>query len=137
MSNTDKVGYKSPPKEGQWKKGQSGNPSGKKKVPPVEVKSLFYWIAAKLQAVIETTQNGETIKMTAAEAIATLISQKIMHAPLKEGIEALKALKMLGVFEQEHSITDQVEEAGSGCYSEEDRRLMKYLIQGPVPSKKL
>lgn len=31
MSDDDKVGYKNPPKATQWKKGQSGNPSGRAK----------------------------------------------------------------------------------------------------------
>ena len=31
----EKVGYKSPPRASQWKKGQSGNPTGRKKRPVV------------------------------------------------------------------------------------------------------
>lgn len=30
-TDDDSVGYKNPPKDTQWKPGQSGNPSGKKK----------------------------------------------------------------------------------------------------------
>src|SRR5688572_29020773 len=52
----DKVGYKSPPKHTRWKKGQSGNPKGRKKRRIVnDLRTLFDEILAEE---IKTREGG-------------------------------------------------------------------------------
>ena len=58
------VGYAKPPKHSQWKKGTSGNPSGKK--------SKELTLSEKLKAIADEEilvhKNGQTIAMTNMEA---------------------------------------------------------------------
>ena len=58
-SDEQKVGYKSPPKQTQWKKGQSGNPSGKKKK---EI-SILDQIEALAGEEVTVQQNGIPMAM--------------------------------------------------------------------------
>lgn len=43
MSKRDDVGYKKPPKKTQWKKGQSGNPSGRPKKSDKDDADIGMW----------------------------------------------------------------------------------------------
>lgn len=55
------VGYKNPPKEHQFKKGQSGNPAGRKPKPkPV---SLMEAVKLELTKMVDITEDGKVIKV--------------------------------------------------------------------------
>jgi hypothetical protein len=73
------VGYKSPPKQQRWKKGQSGNPSGKKKASKLKVQLLLTSLASKLAGPMEITMNGNKIKMAFGEAFAL----KMLHQAME------------------------------------------------------
>src|SRR5260370_16996168 len=60
------VGYKRPPKETRWKKGQSGNPSRRF---PARSISAVEMIDRLLLRPIEIVEKGETKKVTALEVI--------------------------------------------------------------------
>ena len=60
-----KVGYGKPPKETQWKKGQSGNPKGR----PKKTKDLEKLFDQELSQNIRIHENGETRTLTKLEAI--------------------------------------------------------------------
>lgn len=71
-------GYKNPPKQSQWKKGQSGNPSGKpKKAASIEAK--LKKLAAKEIVVIE---NGTQVSMTQDEAMLVAVLMKAMKGDM-------------------------------------------------------
>lgn len=95
----DEIGYQKPPKKSQWKKGQSGNPSGKKKAEPVVVMSLLAWIAQKFCDEVDTNQLGGPGKMPAAELAATVFVRKFIQASLKEQAEAMKILQQVKILE--------------------------------------
>lgn len=63
--SADGVGYQKPPKATQWKKDQSGNPSGKKK--SIDVKALVQKANAK--KVIVKTANGTLKKVPQGEVV--------------------------------------------------------------------
>lgn len=65
------VGYKKPPKETQFKKGQSGNPSGRKKKPIP--KSLHEAIVLELADIVTIKENGKAVKMPKYELLAKAI----------------------------------------------------------------
>src|ERR1700742_4558617 len=54
------VGYGKPPRSGQFKKGESGNPSGKRKAPPYGGNGF---IAAMLERVA-VQEDGKTVFLT-------------------------------------------------------------------------
>lgn len=70
-----KVGYKKPPKHGQFKKGQpSANPRGRKK----KSRNFSTLLDKALQETVTIVKNGLKKKMTAQEAIAlTMIANAI------------------------------------------------------------
>ena len=59
MSRYD-IGYKKPPKHTQFRKGQSGNPKGRKK----GVRNLKTDIQEELSEVMVVTENGKPVKMS-------------------------------------------------------------------------
>ncbi len=65
------VGYGKPPKETQFKKGQSGNPSGRKKKPIP--KSLHEAIVLELADIVTIKENGKAVKMSKYELLAKAI----------------------------------------------------------------
>ncbi len=79
------VGYKKAPKHTQWKKGQSGNPSGKKKKDEA--------IADKLRKVLKQeiilNQNGSPVAMQHEEAMIHALVRKVIN---KGDTSAFKAL---------------------------------------------
>ncbi|OLA72411.1 MAG: hypothetical protein BHW62_10200 [Acinetobacter sp. CAG:196_36_41] len=66
--NQAKVGYKNPPKSTQFKKGQSGNPAGRKKKPVP--KSLLEAMLLELSDTITIKENGKSAKMPKFELLA-------------------------------------------------------------------
>ena len=73
------TGYKKPPKEHQFKPGQSGNPKGR----PKKITSLKEALQISLNAEISTkTETGEIKKITCAEALA---KRSIVDAISKDG----------------------------------------------------
>ncbi len=86
----DKVGYKKPPKNSQFKKGKSGNPKGR---PPQKVFHEVFYDA--LNEEISLTLNGEKVIMTIKEAILKKVlidSVNGKHTATKNFIEIMKHL---------------------------------------------
>ena len=72
------VGYKKPPKHTQWKKGQSGNPSGKKK----KAESLHDIMRRLVGQEVIAQKNDVQMSMTKGEAMLTAIFGKAMKGDL-------------------------------------------------------
>jgi len=72
------VGYGKPPKHTQWQKGQSGNPSGKKK----KEQSLFDELKKLSAKEIVVQQNGVSVMMTQGKAMLTAALNKAMNGDL-------------------------------------------------------
>lgn len=84
------VGYGSPPKHSQFKKGQSGNPKGR---PPNKV--LHTVVADSLNEMVVVNVGGEKVEMTKKEAfIQQLLSESMKgkSAATKNLIYLLKNL---------------------------------------------
>jgi hypothetical protein len=68
-----KVGYKRPPKETRWKKGQSGNPARQR---PAQVLSALESIDKHLLRPIKVVENGQTRRVTTLEVILRQLLQQ-------------------------------------------------------------
>src|ERR1700730_14484659 len=84
------VGYRNPPKNGQFKKGQSGNPRGRPKKPsqPVSTAYLFRKVANEM-VVIEAGSHNES--MTRWEALA----RKVQNLALNKDSSAARLLHQM------------------------------------------
>lgn len=77
---TGVVGYQKPPKNSQFKPGQSGNPKGRPKKP--KETSFLDDAATALAEKISIIQNGKTIKLTKREfAAKTLVNNALKKDP--------------------------------------------------------
>lgn len=84
------VGYGNPPKHSQWTKGQSGNPSGKKKG-----KGLAQYLAEAGEEEKIVLVDGKTVVMPANAALAKKIYSdaiKGKHQAAKIALDAQKAI---------------------------------------------
>lgn len=68
------VGYKRPPKETRWKKGQSGNSANRRR--PAPALSALEAIDKHLLRPIEVVEKGETKRVTSLEVILRQLWQK-------------------------------------------------------------
>lgn len=80
-----KVGKGRPPKHTRFKKGQSGNPSGRKKLPDVAQAA-----ARVLQQMITVTQDGVRKKMPAIDAVLIKQLAKAMNGEFRAAEFLLK-----------------------------------------------
>jgi hypothetical protein len=109
----EKGGYCKPPKHTQFKKGQSGNPSGK----PKKVLTHTEIAARELDRRMTITEDGKKKRLSKREVIHKAIIQKAMKGDLK-------AIKMLIELDQAKSLGDQAEELMKVTlvFPEEDER---------------
>jgi hypothetical protein len=68
----DGVGYGRPPKASRWKKGQSGNPSGRPKGAP----SLMGDLASELGEVVQLTEGGRGKRVSKQRAVLKSLVNK-------------------------------------------------------------
>jgi nucleotidyltransferase/DNA polymerase involved in DNA repair len=73
MSSPPAVGYKRPPEQARWKKGQSGNPSRRY---PARSISAVEMIDEELLRPIDIVENGVTRRVSTLEAIVLQLWRK-------------------------------------------------------------
>ena len=86
------VGYKRPPKEHQYKAGQSGNPAGR---PPKSKQDLSKLLLEDMTV----REDGQEIEMDPREAALLALAQKALKGDTRALIASLKAFEHAGLFE--------------------------------------
>ena len=127
MSKKQPVGYKMPPKHGQWKPGQSGNPSGKKKAadkPPQPLPEMF---ADVFYEPATMTIAGKKQISSLGQVFMRTMLHNLIKAPFKQQFEVFVKLIQLG-FDDLHKILSGLQEQDFVPFSEEERRLLKITL---------
>lgn len=122
------VGYKKPPKASRWKKGQSGNPKGRK--PKEKIEDLQIVFDQILVETVTVKMNGRTQTMTKLEAMIEQIRTKALQGEPKAIRALLKMSKSAGILSKSAApkfliITDTVPE---------DSELGRIFQMMPVPA---
>ena len=89
MSNNYKVGYGKPPKHGQFKQGQSGNPKGR----PKGRRNLQTIMNDLVNRTVSITENGRTRRVKYLEAFAHQLAAKALNGSTRDQIMLLKAIR--------------------------------------------
>lgn len=81
-------GYKNPPPEHQFKKGQSGNPNGRpRKSKATPLLDLAELLAIELSQPLTVQENGQAVTITKAEAfVKQMVTQAINGKPSQQRI---------------------------------------------------
>lgn len=89
MSEQDQdydVGYGKPPKSGQFKKGQSGNPKGR----PKGAKGVKASLKRELESSITVRERGREVKLSKAEVLAKGLMGDALKGDAKARMEILR-----------------------------------------------
>jgi len=89
MAEPYDVGYGKPPKSGQWKKGQSGNPKGRPKTRSDLVKDAA---AILSEPVTARTPEGRTISLDGYEAAYLALCKKGLKGHVPSLIQAIRIM---------------------------------------------
>jgi hypothetical protein len=116
MSNDDTVGYGKPPRRTQFKKGQSGNPTGRAK----GSKNLPTLLMKTLNELVAVTENGQRRKISKLEA---MMKQLVNKAAAGEPKATQLLLNMIQLIEGRSETPVQAAAAG-----EADSQVMEQLL---------
>lgn len=84
------VGYGKPPKKGQFKPGQSGNPKGR----PKGSKSFARVLADELSERIPVKEGGKTRRLTKMQAVAKQLVNQAMNGDPRARAEVLRQIRL-------------------------------------------
>ena len=99
-----KVGYGKPPKDKQFKPGESGNPKGRKK----GVKNFHMELSELLNGKIEITENGKTRKVSNRMAALLKLFANAMGGNIRALEKVVELAKEHAAVEQEKSEARQL-----------------------------
>ncbi|MGL4562710.1 MAG: DUF5681 domain-containing protein [Brevinema sp.] len=115
VQDAEKIGYKQPPKETQFRKGASGNPKGR----PKGSKNLKTILKKELEEKMTIQEKGKTKKVTKQEAIV----KTLVNNTLKGDKNAMQALLRL----INNIVGDEVEVVAPELHAEDMEILKRYM----------
>ncbi len=103
MSNGEyDVGYKKPPKKGQFKPGESGNPAGR----PKGTKNLKTDLQEEMSEKISVMERGNQVTYTKQQALVKTLSTKALKGDLR-AINTLISLMNRLLVDEEDAIAEE------------------------------
>lgn len=111
------VGYGRPPRETQFKSGQSGNPKGRKRKP----KSVQTQMQAVLSKKVPITEGGKTRRLPIQEVILRNLANKAAKGDLKAAAFVFNLLSS-----SEHADTDTIDQ---GSLSPDDQAMFDKVLR--------
>lgn len=99
------VGYKKPPKNGQFKHGQSGNPRGR---PKRERQSLLQVLDAELQKNIKLSENGKEMSVTKGEATIKRLVNSAINGNERSIAILIRLMPMLHEFFKDSRLSEAI-----------------------------
>lgn len=112
------TGYGKPPKEKQFKKGKSGNPSGR----PKGARNLRTIVEEALGKEVQARHAGRPVKMTAFELMMASQVSKAAHGDVSAARLMIELAHKIGAF----ALAPQ---AAADELSAEDRQIVEMLLQ--------
>jgi len=118
-SNNDyEVGYGKPPKNTQFKKGESGNSKGR----PSKTKNTLTILTAELDKTVVLKENGKEVKLTKRQAMLRHMVNKAVQGDSKAMFFVFNQLLQL---DQKEELKAQV----SKMFLDEDQAILKRFLQ--------
>ena len=111
------LGYMKPPKSGQFKPGQSGNPKGR----PSGSKNIYKLLDDIVNEKIHMTKNGKPVKISKKQAMLLQATNKAVQGDLK----ALQTL--LPVMAEADNKNDELAKAATAIRQDDIEILKQYL----------
>jgi hypothetical protein len=104
----EKIGYKNPPKQSQFKKGQSGNPKGRPLNKHTDCEDIFRGIILDdANEKITLTMNGKQQSISSFEAVVKSLKSKALSGQVPAVKQYLDLVK-LARYEQQKSFEKQM-----------------------------
>jgi hypothetical protein len=104
---TQDVGYKRPPDHSKWKKGQSGNPTGRKK----GSRNLGTDLAEEMAQIIHLTEGGKPRRLTKQQALLKGLTARAIKGDARAATLVLNLMmRLLGNAEPENTVDVSAED---------------------------
>jgi hypothetical protein len=116
------VGYKHPPKEHQFQRGQSGNPAGK----PKGARSFKSDLRDELNELVPITDGGREIEVSKQR----LLIKRLVASAIEGDTRAIATVVSFCVRAFEHGDGDDMSEAS------EDRDIIQAFARGRAPRRR-
>ncbi len=120
--NDYKVGFGKPPKDTQFKKGQSGNPNGR----PKKVKNIAHDIREELEEFVQITEGGQTKVVTKQRALIKSLLAKASQGNVRAA-QTLLGLKT----EVDHADDTQ---SNDDWFTDDDLEILEHVKSRFQPS---
>ena len=125
MSESDKVGYKRPPRTHRFKPGESGNPRGR----PKGTRNLGTDLKDILGRHVSIREDGKERRISRQEALLLSLYNKALHGDVRAATAIITMLSKLAP-----SSTEPPEAAPS--LSENDERILADFLRRRMPAEK-
>lgn len=125
MSESEKVGYKSPPKTHRFKPGESGNPRGR----PKGTRNLGTDLKDILGRRVSIREDGKERRISRQEALLLSLYNKALHGDVRAATAIITMLSKLA--------PSSAEPPEVPSLSENDERILADFLRRRMPTTKI